>query len=133
MARKGKAKWQVESVSKWGGVFEAGGPARWVERELEMEKIPEDALAPPGAQPVSVRIEVETLALLDAFAARFKTSRSGVLLELVRGGLAEAFRALPEDEKEKVARAAREKAPGAFGLTPVTVKHMSLPRDAKRE
>jgi hypothetical protein len=106
---------------KWGSTFEAKSPSAWIEHELFMEKLPEEAFAPAGAQPVSVRVEVETLALLDAFAERFKTSRSGVLLEVIRGGLADAFRALPEDEKAKVAKIARSKAPNAPQLKPFTV------------
>jgi hypothetical protein len=124
---------KVVGGCKWGGVFEAGSPGSWIKRELELEQMPEEAFAPAGAQPVSARVEVETLALLDAFAERFKTSRSGVLLELIRGGLADAFRALPEDEKAKIAKAARAKAPGAMGLMPFTVTQSPLPPGSERE
>jgi hypothetical protein len=113
-------KKQPEAEREWTGVFAAPSPASWVARELEMEKLPDDTFAPPSAQPVSVRIEVETLAMLDAFAQRFRQSRSGLMLELIRGGLAEAFRALPDDEKAKIAEAVQAKAPraGGFNLPP---------------
>jgi hypothetical protein len=124
---------KVVGGSKWGAVFEAPSPGSWVKNELAMEQLPEEAFAPAGAQPVSVRIEVETLALLDAFAERFKTSRSGVLLELIRGGLADAFQALPDDEKAKIANATRAKAPKGHGLMPFTITSRPLPPDSERK
>jgi hypothetical protein len=112
MARRKRA----EDEREWSGVFGAKGAGAWVKHELWMESLPDEALAPAGSQPVSVRVEPETLALLDAFAARFKQSRSGVLLELIRSGLGEAFRALPKDEQLKIAATVQAKAPNAGGL-----------------
>ena len=126
MRRKKQPEQQPEQ--EWTGVFAAKGAAAWVERELFMEQLDESDLAPAGAQPVSVRVEAETLALLDAFADRFNTSRSGVLLELISSGLGEAFRALPRGDQSVMAAAVRAKCPKAGGFE-VLPKAREVPRE----
>ena len=124
MTRRKQAR-QADEKRAWSGVFRAQRAGDWIKEELDREKWPEEAFDPPGgAQPVSVRIEVETVALLDAFAQRFKQSRSDVLLSVIRGGLADAFAALPDDEKHKLAAVVREKCPraGGFDLPPRLVE-----------
>lgn len=126
MARKK----QADEGRSWTGVFAQGGPSAWIKRELEEEAMPAEELGPPGARPVSVRVERETLALLDAFAQRFRTSRSGILLELIRSGLAEGFRALPDEDKKKIADAVRAKCPSAGGFH-LPAEWSPLPDDEK--
>jgi hypothetical protein len=130
MAQQGRG-----SESRWVGVLREQGAAAWVRHELDKEAVQDSMLAPEGARPVSVRIEPETIAVLDAFADRFRMTRSKMLLQLIRGGLSEAFDALPETEQAKMLDAATAKAAAAgwrvrFGPVP-TVTSASTPDDAK--
>lgn len=94
------------------GIFGAQGPAKWIEAELEWEAARgRSASLDDGRVPVSVRLTVDAIALLDAFANRFGLSRSGMLMRLIRGGLAQAYRALPTGEQERMLVAVRIHVP----------------------
>ncbi len=108
----------------WTGVLGEEGVDRWVKRELAMEELGEEAFAPSNARPVSVRLQPDSIAMLDAFAERFGTTRSGMLLRIIQGGLAAAFHALPEKEQDRMCETATRKALEAgwkvrFGQSPV--------------
>ncbi len=94
------------------GIFGAQGPAKWIEAELEWEATRGRwAARDDGRVPVSVRLTCDVIALLDAFANRFGLSRSGMLMRLIRGGLGQAYRALPPAEQERMLVAVRIHVP----------------------
>jgi hypothetical protein len=94
------------------GIFGALAPEAWVREQLKWESV---AGSHPGADddrvPVSVRLTADAIALLDAFAVRFSLSRSGLLMRLIRGGLAQSYRALPDAEQTRMLSAVRVRVP----------------------
>ena len=106
MARKKKGS----ENTVWDGVLGERGTVEWMREELAREPFLDEAFAPEEAKPVSVRLVPGTIAMLDAFAERLLVTRSGMLLRLVEGGLAEAFHALPGHEQERLLGAAKAKA-----------------------
>ena len=108
---------------RWEGVLGEDGVTRWVDWELTKEDANNRGPTSSTARPVSVRMLPETLALLDAFATRFRLTRSGMLLRLIESGLAEGFHTLPQEVQEQVCGIAEMNAKKAgfdiqFGSVP---------------
>ncbi len=91
-------------------MFLATNASDWVQAELQREDRIDLLPAAASSRPVSVRLDHSVIAFLDAFAGRFGSTRSGMLLRLVKGGLQDAIAVLPPEEDERICALAKKKA-----------------------
>jgi len=96
------------------GVLGNETTSEWVEHLLAMEDWDEHGGEPPRpTKPVSVRLDVAVIAMVDALAKRFRMKRSGLLEVLIQGGIADAVRQLSPADQQRIVEMVRKKCPDA--------------------